>query len=79
MSALGSDAIGDTYVSELNLSKLSKGIDYLTSDFVGDIELDHAHVRRAEHGIFVVDHSEGEWALSQSFPRWLLIASQATV
>jgi hypothetical protein len=64
-----------TYISELNLPQLSQSIHNLTTDFVGDVELDHTHVRRAEHGILVVHHGEEEWALSQILLRWFLIAS----
>ena len=46
------------YISELNLANLSQSIHNLTTDFVGDVKLDHAHVRRAKHGVLVVNHGE---------------------
>jgi hypothetical protein len=49
------------YISELNLPNLSQSIHNLTTDFVGDVQLDHAHVRRAEHGVLVVNHGEVEF------------------
>lgn len=50
----------NTYISELDLSKLSQGVDNLAADFVGNVQLDHAHVRGPEHGILVVHHGEEE-------------------
>jgi hypothetical protein len=64
-----------THIPELNLPQLSQSIHNLTTDFVGDVELDHAHVRRAEHGILMVHHGGEEWVLSQTLLRWFLIAS----
>lgn len=54
-----------THISELDLAKLSEGVDDVAADFFSQVKLDHAHVRRAEHGILVVDHNEDDWALSQ--------------
>ena len=48
----------DAYISKLNLSKLSQCIHDLSADFIGDVELDHAHVRRPEHGILCGRHVE---------------------
>jgi hypothetical protein len=59
----------DPYVSKLNLPNLSQSIHNFTADFVGDVQLDHAHVRRAEHGILVVNHGEVAMALGS---RWRL-------
>jgi hypothetical protein len=64
-----------TYISELNLPQLSQSIYNLPADFVGDVELDHAHVRRAEHGILMVHHGEEDWALSQILLRWFMMAT----
>lgn len=50
---------GATYVSELNQAKLSKSVDNLSSDFVGNIQLDHTHVRRAERSIACGSHYGG--------------------
>ena len=52
------------YISELNLPNLSQSIHNLTTDFVGDVQLDHAHVRRAKHGVLVVNHGEVEFLTS---------------
>lgn len=40
-----------TYVSELYQAKLTKSVDYFSADFIGNIELHHTHVRRAEGSI----------------------------
>ncbi len=65
----------DTYISELNLPDLSQSIQNLTADFVSNVKLNQAHIRRAEHGVLVVHHGEEEWALSQILLRWFLMAS----
>lgn len=63
MSSLhGGDGVGmEAYVAELAQSKLAEGIDNLPIDFVGDIQLHHAHGRRAEGGILSWghDHASG--------------------
>jgi hypothetical protein len=64
-----------TYISELDLPQLSQCIHNLPADFIGDVELDHAHVRRAEHGVLVVHHGEEDWVLVQILLRWLVMAS----
>lgn len=46
----------DTHVSKLNLPNLSQGVDNLSSNLVGHIELDHTHVRGAEHGVLCWRH-----------------------
>lgn len=46
------------YVSELAKTKLTKGRNNFAANFVGDIELDHAHVRRAERGVLFGSHSD---------------------
>ena len=43
--------MGVTYVSELDQPKLSERVDAFSTYFVGYIQLHHAHVRRAEHGL----------------------------
>lgn len=43
-------------ISKLNLSNLTKGVDNLSPNLVGHIELDHTHVRGAEHGVFCWRH-----------------------
>lgn len=48
----------DTHISELNLSQLAQGIHNLSADFIRNVQLYHAHIRRAEHGVFVGSHSE---------------------
>jgi hypothetical protein len=69
------DIFKRTYISELNLPQLSQCIHNLPADFVGDVELDHAHIRRAEHGILMVHHGEEDWELSQILLRWFVMAS----
>ena len=64
-----------TYISELDLSQLAQCIHDLAADFVGDVQLDHAHVRRAEHGVLMVYHGEEEWALTQILLRRFVMAS----
>jgi hypothetical protein len=41
-----------TYISKLNLPKLTQRTDNFTTDLVRDIELGQAHFRRAEEGVF---------------------------
>lgn len=40
-----------TYIAELDLTNFTQSTDDLSSDFVGDVELGQAHVRRAEEGV----------------------------
>ena len=47
----------DTHVPKLNLPNLSQGVDNLSSNLVGHIELDHTHVRRAKHGVLCGRHT----------------------
>lgn len=48
-----------TNISKLNLPNLTKGVDNLSPNLVGHIELDHTHVRRAEHGVLCWRHDGG--------------------
>lgn len=48
----------EAYVAELAQSKLAKGSDDLPIDFFGDVQLHHAHVRRAEWGILSWSHGD---------------------
>lgn len=48
-----------TYVSELDQAKLSEGVDDFSPNFVGNIELHHTHVRRAERSIACRSHDGG--------------------
>ncbi|KAK7214118.1 hypothetical protein V2G26_021296 [Clonostachys chloroleuca] len=60
MSSLnGGDSLGiEAYIAELAQSMLAKGGDDLPIDFLGDIQLHHAHVRRAEWGILSWIHGD---------------------
>ena len=44
------------YVSELDQPQLAQGIADFAADFVGNVELDHAHVRRAERRVLFRRH-----------------------
>lgn len=46
------------YISELAQSKLTKGSDDLPTDFVGDIQLHHTHIRRAEGRVLFGSHDD---------------------
>lgn len=50
------------YVAELAQAKLAKGSDDFPANFVGDEQLHHAHVRRAERGILSWSHGRVEEA-----------------
>ena len=50
--------VDSTYVSELAETKLAEGSDDFPADLVGDIELDHAHFRRAERGVLFRSHGD---------------------
>lgn len=52
----------DTYVSELAESKLPEGCDDLPTDFVGDVQLHHAHFRRAERRVLFGSHGDAAQA-----------------
>jgi hypothetical protein len=54
-----------TYISELDLTNLTQGTDDLSSDFIGNVELGQAHLRRAEEGI-LRSHGGQEAVRSQS-------------
>lgn len=48
-----------THVSELDQAQLAKGVDDLSSDFIGNVQLHHAHFRRAERGVACWSHGDG--------------------
>lgn len=64
--SVGSKGGGVSYVSELHLAKFTQSADDLSSDFVGDVELGQAHVRRAEEGV-PRSHGGREAACSRYF------------
>ena len=45
------EATWNTYISELDLTNFTQSTDNLSSDFVGNVELGQAHIRRAEEGV----------------------------
>lgn len=51
-----------SYVSELAQSKFAQGSDDLSTNFVGNVELHHAHIRRAERGILFGSHGDADEA-----------------
>lgn len=51
---------GNTHVAELDLSNLAQSVDDLPAYLVGDVQLHHAHVHRAEHGILCWRHNGKE-------------------
>lgn len=48
-----------THVSELDQAKLAQGVDDLSSDFIRNVQLHHAHFRRAERSIARRSHGDG--------------------
>lgn len=50
------DSGGKTYISELDFPYFSKSADNFSANFVGDIQLGQAHIRRAEKGILWWPH-----------------------
>ena len=44
------------YVAELDEAEFSQGVDNFSANFIGNVELHHAHVRRAERGVFDWSH-----------------------
>lgn len=46
------------HVSELAEAQLAKCSNDFTTDFIGNIELHHAHVRRAERGVLFGRHGD---------------------
>jgi hypothetical protein len=58
MSSLhGGDSVDiDAYIAELAQSKLAKGSDNLPIKFVGEVQLHHGHIQRAEWGILSWSH-----------------------
>lgn len=48
-----------TYVSELHQTQLSQRVDDFSPDLIGDVQLHHAHLRRAEHGVLSGSHVVG--------------------
>lgn len=65
------------YVAELDQAKLAEGSDDLATDFVGDEELDHAHVRRAEGGILFGSHCDAVEAPELDDWRWRCRSSRS--
>jgi regulator of RNase E activity RraB len=52
-------------VAELDQAELAEGVDYFAADFVGNVELDHAHIRRAERRVACRSHRDGwGWAMT---------------
>lgn len=54
-----------THIAELDETQLAQGVNNLAADFVGDVELHHAHVRRAERGIPCRSH-RGRWGVAMT-------------
>lgn len=50
---------GYAYIAELAQAKLTERGDDFTPDFVGDVELHHAHLRRAERSVLLRSHGDG--------------------
>lgn len=53
------DCVLKTYISELNLSDISQCTDNLSPNLVSNVQLHHAHVRGAEHGVLSWCHAGG--------------------
>lgn len=49
------------YVAELAETQLAERGNDFSADLVGDIELDHAHFRRAEGGVLLWSHGDVGW------------------
>lgn len=41
----------DTYVSELDQAKFPQGVDHFSANFIGDVQLHHAHMSGAKGSI----------------------------
>lgn len=52
----GGLGMGWHYVSELDKPQLAQGVADFAADFVGNVELDQAHVRRAERRVLFRRH-----------------------
>lgn len=63
------------YVAELAEAQLAKRGDNFPTDFVGDIELDHAHVRRAEGSVLLWSHGDAGWRTPGTSCRRLEVVS----
>jgi hypothetical protein len=59
------------YVAELAEAKLAKGGNNLPTNLVGDIELYHAHLRRAERGVRLRSHGDAAESTRAWELRWL--------
>jgi|SRR6478609_4859685 len=67
------------YVAELAETKLAEGRNNFATDFIGDIELYHAHVRRAERGIRFGSHDAVEHQSCICRWSWSLFKEQGTL
>ncbi|RAH43312.1 uncharacterized protein BO95DRAFT_213684 [Aspergillus brunneoviolaceus CBS 621.78] len=56
--------IDETYISEFNLTKFTQSTDNLSTDFIGNVKLGQAHVRRPEEGV-PWSHGDGGSCLQQ--------------
>lgn len=56
----------DAHVSELNEADFSQRIDDFAADFIGNVELHHAHVRRAERRVLCRSHRDG-WSMADGY------------
>lgn len=63
----------DAYVAKLAKSQLAKGRNNFAPDFVGHVELDHAHGRRAERGVFLRSHGGAMWLDKTVLKVWLMM------
>lgn len=52
---------GITHVSELAQAKLTESVNNFSSDFIGNVQLHHTHIRRAEWSIACWSHDDGGW------------------
>lgn len=65
-----------TYITELDQTKLSQGVDDLPSNFIRYVQLDHAHVRRAEHGSLVWSHDGRYGSEAASVDKMLVVVDE---
>lgn len=50
--------VSTAYISELDQTNLAQGVDDLAANFVGNVQLHHTHVRRAERSIPCWSHGD---------------------
>ena len=61
------------YITELDQSKFSQRVYTFAANFIGNVKLHHAHVRRTEHGLLGWSHDGGVKNVDVEAPSFFML------